>query len=180
MSSPENTTQDPISSFIGFRPDIYDFFKGRRLVFQVLKTMGLLNLTCPRGHETVFREDHVDNPKIGYCSLCKQYFSVLTNTFFARKKIRSIDEFSCFVFLLLTCSPNRELEGCELERRDYVKVREGHKWNLFYEGCEDEEWRLDDQRTRQECRNDEVHLAERKYTGSLEPGMSENTSQDLN
>ena len=169
MSSPENAPQDPISSFIDFRPDIYEFFGGRKLVFQVLKTMGLLNLTCPRGHEMVFREDRVDNPKMGYCSQCKQYFSVLTNTFFARKKIRSIDEFFLVLFFFCSRAPqtvnmnvvNMKEETVSKYMRAINEICSTKVVNMKNDG-------LKIGGPGKIVEIDEVHLAERKYMRGTE------------
>ena len=101
MATSHNDVLGAVREFVSATPDLYGLFGGRRVVFSLMNALGVLNRTCPRGHETSFRPDRPDT-KMNYCSECRQFSSVLPKTFFSQHTIRAIDEF--FLVLFIFCS----------------------------------------------------------------------------
>ena len=101
MATSHNDVLGAVREFVSATPDLYRLFGGRRVVFSLMNALGVLNRTCPRGHETSFRPDRPDT-KMNYCSECRQFSSVLPKTFFSQHTIRAIDEF--FLVLFIFCS----------------------------------------------------------------------------
>ena len=169
MSVQPTTTLGPVDSFLQYRPNLYDFFGGKKAVFQLLNALFLLNLVCPRGHQMKFEEDRIATPKMGYCKECKHHYSVLTNTFFGRKKIRAIDEFFLVLFFFCSRGPqtmNRKVTDLKEETvTKYMKA--------INEVCSQRIVELKSQDFMiggpgMIVEIDEVHLAERKYMRGTE------------
>ena len=73
----------------------------KKVVFQMLHFLSLLNFMSPRGHAIELRENRAEVQQMGYCPECIQYYSVLKTRSSRNTRSEQMMSFcwSCFSFV---------------------------------------------------------------------------------
>ena len=154
MSFEQPLPHDAIASFIEYSPDPFGFFGGKKIVFDMLHRLNLLNLVCPKNHELNLRKDCVQASRMGYCEKCKQNRSVLTNTFFFEASNQGHRRvLAGSLSLLCPRTAVFEQQNHQHEGKDGHQVHECYPPSLFKEDRNDEGPRVEDRREGDYCGN---------------------------